>query len=79
MGFLPFVNHDGLRVIRWPRLIVAWACIMLAAFIGSSAASYFLTGNARLLDWVGIWMGTFGCAVFLLSGYTTPINKLPSG
>jgi hypothetical protein len=77
MGFLPFVNQGGRRVVRWPRLVLAWAAIMAAALLGSCAASYLLTGGWRQYDFAGIWLGVLGCASFALYGLTAPVYKLP--
>ena len=35
MGFLPFMNQGGQRVVRWPRLVLAGAFIRLGTLLGS--------------------------------------------
>lgn len=77
MGFLPFVNQAGKRVVRWPRLVLAWGFVMLATLLGSSSVGYVLTGDWRRFDWIGIWMGVLYCASLAVQGFTTPADKLP--
>ena len=78
MGFLPFMNQGGQRVVRWPRLILAWAFIMLGTLLGSCTMGYILTGDWWRFDWIGIWMGVFFSASFAVYGFTTPVDKLPT-
>jgi len=77
MGFLPFVNRGGRRVVRWPRLILAWAFIMLATLLGSCTMGYVLTGYWWRFDWNGIWLGVFFSASLAVYGFTTPVDRLP--
>jgi hypothetical protein len=77
MNLQPFVNQDGRRVIRWPRLIVVWVVIILGTLLGSCAAGYALTGDWWRFDWAGIWMGVLCSASFAVYGFTTPVDKLP--
>ncbi|HTK74518.1 MAG TPA: hypothetical protein VL371_04620 [Gemmataceae bacterium] len=77
MGFLPFVNQGGQRVVRWPRLMLAWASIMLATLLGSCAMGYVLAGDWWCFNWNGIWMGVFFSASLAVYGFTTPVDRLP--
>ncbi len=76
MGFLPFVNDGGRRVVRWPRLILMWVAIILASSLGFVGASY-------ALDWWdytlfgGIAMGVCSAAWATTIGFTLPVEKLP--
>lgn len=77
MGFLPFVNRDGQRIVRWHRLILVWISVILASLFGSCTMGYFLVGDWRygaLLGWaLGIWF-----SITVTSwGYTTPVDQLP--
>jgi hypothetical protein len=78
MGFLPFVNQGGQRVVCWPRLVLAWACILLATLLGSGTMGYLLTGDWRRFDWIGIWMGVLCSASLTVYGFTTPVDQLPT-
>jgi hypothetical protein len=77
MGILPFVNQNGRRVIRWPRLVLAWIFLMLGTVLGNGVAGYFLTGDWWHFD-IGIWFGLFGCASLTVYGLKTPVEKLPA-
>jgi len=78
MGFLPFVNHDGKRTVRWLRLFVTWLAVMLACALGTAAASYGLWG-----DWwdkgTGIVLGILCCVWLTVRGFAMPVEQLPSG
>jgi hypothetical protein len=77
MGFLPFVNEGGRRVVRWARLVLAWVFIMFGTLIGSCTMSYILTGDWGRFGWIGIWMGVLCSASFTFYGFSTPVDKLP--
>jgi hypothetical protein len=77
MSFLPFANQGGHRVVRWPRLLLAWLFIMLASLLGSCTMGYILTGDRWRFDWIGIWMGVLCSASFAVYGFTAPVDKLP--
>jgi hypothetical protein len=77
MGFLPFVNQGGNRVIRWHRLVLAWIAVISATVFGSCTMGYFLTGDWRYGAFVGLVLGVAFSAVVTVLGFTTPVEKLP--
>jgi hypothetical protein len=77
MGFLPFVNQGGQRVVRWPRLVLAWAFVTVGTLLGSCTMGYILTGDWWAFGWLGTWMGVLGSASLTVYGFTTPVDKLP--
>jgi hypothetical protein len=77
MGFLPFVNQGGQRVVRWDRLILVWVVVVLACLLGNGAMSYALMGDFWHYSLFAIWFGVFLAACFTVRGFTTPIDKLP--
>lgn len=77
MGFLPFVNQGGQRVVRWHRLLLAWIAVFSACTFGSCATGYVLTG-----DWghglsLGVAVGVVFSAVFTVQGFITPVEPPP--
>jgi hypothetical protein len=79
MGFLPFVNQGGTRVVRWHRLALVWLFVLLACMAGAGAASYLLTDDAWHYGIDGIFMGVFLSAVVTVGGFLAPVEKLPLG
>jgi hypothetical protein len=77
MGFLPFVNAGGQRVVRWHRLIFTWIALIVAATLGSAAVSYAGIGDWRLDISLGIAIGVFYSAVITVRGFILPVEKLP--
>lgn len=77
MGFLPFVNQGGQRVVRWHRLTLAWACVISAAMFGSCAMGYALVGDWRYGAFPGMAMGVAFSTAFTYLGFTTPVDRLP--
>jgi hypothetical protein len=78
MGFLPFVNQGGQRVVRWHRLALVWLFIISATLFGSCMMGYSLTGDWRWGDFIGVALGVFLSMVFTVQGFTTPPERLPS-
>jgi hypothetical protein len=77
MGFLPFVNDGGKRVVRWPRLVLAWIAILSATMLGSCTMGYILTGDWRYGAFIGVAMGVAFSTVITVQGFNVPIDKLP--
>lgn len=77
MGFLPFVNENGKRVVRWHRLVLAWIAIISATLFGSCTMGYILTGDWRYGVFMGLAMGVAFSTVVAVLGFTTPVEKLP--
>jgi hypothetical protein len=78
MGFLPFVNQGGERIVRWHRLVLVWIAVISATTFGSCTMGYILTGDWWRFGWIGIWMGVFLSASFTFYGLTKPVDKLPT-
>ena len=77
MGFLPFVNQGGQRVVRWHRLVLIWVAVILACVLGNGAMSYALTGDFWHYFFFAIWFGVFLVACFTVRGFALPVEKLP--
>lgn len=77
MGFLPFVNQGGKRVVRWHRLIVAWIAVLSATLFGSCTMGYILTGDWRYGAFIGLAMGVAFSTVITVQGFNVAIDKLP--
>jgi hypothetical protein len=77
MGFLPFVNQDGKRVVRWHRLMFVWLAVIFAAMFGSCLLGYLLTGDWRYGAFIGLAMGVAYSFVITVQGFNAPIDKLP--
>lgn len=77
MGFLPFVNQGGQRIVRWHRLIFAWIAVISATTFGSCTMGYFLTGDWRYGAFIGMAMGVAFSAGITVQGFSVPIDKLP--
>jgi hypothetical protein len=77
MGFLPFVNEGGRRVVRWHRLALVWVAVILACVLGSGAMSYALTGAFWQDSLFAVWFGVFLAACFTVRGFTLPVEQLP--
>jgi hypothetical protein len=77
MGFLPFVNQNGRRVVRWHRLALLWVAIILASILGAAAASHALTGDWRYFVSFGIAWGVFNSALVTARGFRLPVEQLP--
>ena len=79
MGFLPFVNQGGRRVIRWHRLALAWIAVILACLLGNGVMSYALTGDFWQDAMFAVWFGVFLAACFTVQCFTIEVEKLPPG
>jgi len=77
MGFLPFVNQGGQRIVRWHRLILVWIAGISATMFGSCTMGYILTGDWRYGAFIGMAMGVAFSTVVTIQGYNIPIDKLP--
>jgi hypothetical protein len=77
MGFLPFVNQGGKRVVRWHRLVLMWIAIISATLFGSCTMGYFLAGDWRYGAFMGMVMGVAFSTVAAVLGFRTPVDKLP--
>jgi hypothetical protein len=77
MGFLPFVNQGGKRVVRWHRLVLCWIAVISAALFGSCAMGYLLTRDWRNGAFTGMAMGVTFAAVITVQGFTLPVDALP--
>ena len=77
MGFLPFVNQGGQRIVRWHRLVLAWIAVILACILGNGAMSYALMVDFWHDSLFAIWFGVFLAACLTVRGLTLPVEKLP--
>jgi len=77
MGFFPFVNQGGQRIIRWHRLVLVWIAVMLACILGNGAMSYVLMGDFWQDYSFAAWLGVFLAACLTVRGLTLPVEKLP--
>jgi hypothetical protein len=77
MGFLPFVNEGGQRIVRWHRLVLAWVAVVLATLVGTCTMDYVLVGDWRRGVFLGLAMGVAFSVVVTVLGFTTPVDKLP--
>ena len=77
MGFLPFVNRDGERVVRWHRLVLAWVFILSAALFVCCTMGYLLVGDWRYGAFVGLALGVAFSSVLTVLGFTKPVDQLP--
>jgi hypothetical protein len=76
-GFLPIVNEGGRRIVRWPRLALAWLCIVLASLTVSCVIAAFLD------DWrdgigIGAAIGVMSAMMVTVQGYTRAVEDLPT-
>ncbi len=78
MGFLPFVNQGGRRIVRWHRLVLVWIAVISATLVGSCSMGYLLTGDFRYGAFLGLAMGVAFATVVTVQGFTTPVDKLPA-
>jgi hypothetical protein len=79
MGFLPYVNQGGRRVIRWHRLALVWFAVIVACLLGNGAVSYALTGDFWQYAWFAVWFGMFLAACFTVRCFTVGVEQLPPG
>ncbi len=77
MGFLPFVNQGGKRVVRWHRLILVWITVISATMFGSCTMGYILTGDWRSFALIGMALGATCAGQITFQGLNIPIDKLP--
>jgi uncharacterized membrane protein YczE len=80
MGFLsltPIVNQSGKRVVRWPRLVLLWVAIILAAALGGGAASYALMGDFWHYASFAVGFGVVLAALTTGLWLRLPVEKLP--
>ena len=77
MGFLPFVNQGGQRVVRWHRLVLVWIAVILACIVGNGAMSYALMGDFWQYSHIAVGFGVFLAVFFTVLGFITPVDKLP--
>jgi len=77
MGFLPFVNRGGKRVVRWHRLVLAWLAITSATLLGSCSMGYLLTGDWEYGAFMGVALGVVFSSAVTVLGFTAPVEKLP--
>jgi hypothetical protein len=77
VGFLPFVNQGGKRVVRWHRLVMVWLFIISATLFGSCTMGYALTGDWRYGAFMGMVMGVAFSTVVTVLGFSTPVGELP--
>jgi hypothetical protein len=78
MGFLPFVNEGGQRVVRWHRVVLVWVFVISASMFGSCGMGYLLVGDWRYGAFVGMAMGVTYSAMVTARGLTCPVARLPS-
>jgi zinc transporter ZupT len=78
VGFLPFVNHLGKRVVRWRRLLLLWLFVTLAAASGGVIIGYALTGDWSDGAFTGIAIGIAFSAGVTVRGLTLPVENLPT-
>jgi hypothetical protein len=77
MGFLPFVNQGGKRVVSWPRLVLMWLAVILAVLLGNGAMSYALTGDFWHYTLLGVGFGVFVAAMATGLGFRLSVEKPP--
>jgi hypothetical protein len=77
MGFLPFVNQGGRRVVRWHRLILVWIAVISATVFGSCTMGYLLTGDWRYGAFFGMAMGVAFSTAITVQGFNVPVDQLP--
>ena len=77
MGFLPFVNQGGKRVVRWPRLVLMCLAVILACILGSGATSYAVMGDFWHYASFGVGFGVILVASATGLGLRLPVEKLP--
>jgi len=78
MGFLPFVNQGGRRVVRWHRLALVWIAVVFACILGYGAMSYALMGDFWHDSMFAIWLGVLVAACVTVRGFLLPVEQLPS-
>lgn len=78
MGFLPFVNQGGQRIVRWHRLVILWVALIVTSLLAAAAVSYVLMGNWWHFASFGIAWGVFNAAWVTGRGFNLPVEKLPS-
>ena len=69
MGFLPFVNQGGRRIVRWHRLVLVWIAVVFACILGYGAMSYALMGDFWHDSFLAIWLGVFLAACVTVRGF----------
>jgi hypothetical protein len=79
MGFLPFVNQGGQRIVRWHRLALRWSAVILACILGNGAVTYALMGDFWHDDVLTICFGVFLAACVTVRGFTLPVEHLSRG
>lgn len=77
MGFLPFVNRNGRRIIRWHRLFLVWLAIIAATLFGSCSMGYVLVGDWRYGTFLGLALGVWFSILVTHWGFTAPVEQLP--
>jgi hypothetical protein len=77
MGFDPFVNQGGTRVVRWHRLVLMWIALISATLFGSCTTGYILYGDWRYSAFWGMMMGVVCSTVVTVLAFMTPADKLP--
>jgi hypothetical protein len=77
MGFLPFMNQGGQRVVRWHRLVLAWLAILAACALGAAGMSYALRGDVWDFALFGLALGVGWAAALTAQGFLLPGERLP--
>jgi len=78
MGFLPFVNDHGRRLIRWRRLFCMWAAVIAASTVGAGVVSWALTGAFWDYATSGVALGVLFASFATVSGLQMPVDSLPT-
>jgi len=79
MGFLPFANQSGKRVVRWHRLglVVVWIAAISGCVLGDGAFYYVLTGDFWQNSGFAIGLGVFLAAFITGLWLRLPVEELP--
>jgi hypothetical protein len=79
MGYLTFVvEQDGLKTVRWRRLLLAWITVIFSCVVGAGATSYALTGDLWAGAGVGIALGVFYASSVTVSAFLAKTASRPS-
>jgi hypothetical protein len=77
MGFLPFANQGGKKVVLWHRLVVIWIVFILGCVLGDGAFHYVRTGDFWQNSGFAIGFGVFLAMCFTVRCFLVPVDKLP--
>src|SRR5271166_1960458 len=78
MDFRPFVNQGGQRIVRWDRLVLVWAVLLVTPILAGAAVSSVLLGDCWRSAFEEICLGILAAVIVTVYGFTTPVENLPS-